>query len=287
MSAEPPPPNPADDDAERGDTPRAQLHNNIVEQVRNHFSRTLVIRSSRSRNRKAASRADSGVAPELAIAGPANQPDPPQPPQVLVQEVAAPPDIATPDIAPDFAAPAPRRIPPPTGQLLAPAEYTFAASLEVDADELAAQNYLMSDITDGMSPQYVTRPPRRHRLPHRSNTLLEADPEMMDHEYNPGEFTAGSAAASIRGPPIGTRTDRTRTLLERYGVPYEDMVDIVPGQDGRDGGLRVHARVRMRVRYSCHVCDTTFRHEHRCRQCLHIRCDSCPRMLPHRRAQEL
>jgi hypothetical protein len=110
---------------------------------------------------------------------------------------------------------------------------------------------------------------------------------MMDHEYNPGEFTIGSTAASLHEPPVGTRTNHTRTLLERYGVPYEDIADIVPRQDERDRGLRVHSRVRMRVRYSCHVCDTTFRNGPRCRQCLHIRCDNCPRMLPHGGAQEL
>ena len=110
----------------------------------------------------------------------------------------------------------------------------------------------------------------------------------MDQQYTPEEFAAPSDAIAVRGPSQGvSRAERSRRIFERYGVPYDDVSDMVPGQDDRDVGLRVHARVRMRVRYNCHVCNTTFRHERACRQCSHARCDACPRMMPHRRAQEM
>jgi hypothetical protein len=170
---------------------------------------------------------------------------------------------------------------------LVPDEYALSATLDVDDAGPPAEGYLVPEMAERITPRYVTiyiAPP--HAYLTSGDSLLEADPDMMDQEFTAEDFAVSSAAAAARSGM--SRTDRARTLFERYGVPYDDVTGLIPNQDGRpDSGLRVHSRIRMRVRYSCHVCDTTFRHERACRQCSHARCDACPRMLPHRRAQEL
>ena len=127
----------------------------------------------------------------------------------------------------------------------------------------------------------------------RVEGYFETEPDMMNQEHTLEEFAATSTAVAVRGPSQDvsrkdiSRAERERKIIERYGVPYDDVSDIFPGQDDQDVGVRVRSRVRMRVRYSCHVCNATLLHEGACRQCLHARCDACPRKKANERAQEL
>ena len=184
-------------DAERGDTPRVQLHN-LVERVRHQFARTLVIRSSRSRNRKAASRVNSGVVLEQdGVAGPSQQPDPGLSAPALPQE--------------SIVISAPRPLPLPLAEhLLVPAEHIFTSTLEVNVDEPIVEGYLglemIPEMVNRRTPWYVYRQSRRHDClppPRRANSALEADPDMMDQKYTPEDFAATSAAAAVRGPSHG------------------------------------------------------------------------------------
>jgi hypothetical protein len=133
MSAEPPA-NPPEDDAERGDTPRVQLHN-VIARVRHQFARTPVIQRSRRYNRKAASLADSEVALEQdVVVGPSRQPDPrPSPP-------------------------APRPL-PLAEHLLVPADHTIISTIEANVDEPRVEEYLwpeiMPEMADQRTPRYV------------------------------------------------------------------------------------------------------------------------------------
>jgi hypothetical protein len=174
--------------------------------------------------------------------------------------------------------------------LIVRAETLFSATLEVDLAEMQEGSLLEAAVAD--HPRCVFL-----RLSYSSNlasppSILEADPDVMDQEYLAEDYMPAALVARRSNNPAlprneMSRTERARMLFERYRVPYDEVTDVVPGQDGHEIGQRVHAPIRMRVRYSCHLCNTTFRHERACRNCSHQRCDQCPRLLPHRRAQEL
>ena len=81
--------------------------------------------------------------------------------------------------------------------------------------------------------------------------------------------------------------ERARLLFEKYGLSFEakDLapVPIPSSSSQRDSGiLRVEKQIRMRIRYVCHRCHTTFGATLICARCEHHRCRKCPRHPPKR-----
>ncbi|KGO65262.1 Zinc finger, FYVE/PHD-type [Penicillium italicum] len=71
-----------------------------------------------------------------------------------------------------------------------------------------------------------------------------------------------------------TQLERARTLFAKYGL----TVDTSEWKTSPDPQLtRVTKPIRMRVRRTCHRCDTTFGAEKVCINCQHTRCTKCPR----------
>jgi hypothetical protein len=81
--------------------------------------------------------------------------------------------------------------------------------------------------------------------------------------------------------------ERARVLFEHYGVPVEDMADMMPSLNERGSISRVRTRIRMRVRLSCHICGTTLRRGQECRNCSHTLRNDCPPQLMLRRARSV
>lgn len=80
--------------------------------------------------------------------------------------------------------------------------------------------------------------------------------------------------------------DRTQVLLAKYNL---DIDFLQPQWPSRSPFLeRVSKPIRMRVRYTCHRCNTSFGHEKECNSCRHRRCGKCDRNPPRkpRRAPE-
>jgi len=79
---------------------------------------------------------------------------------------------------------------------------------------------------------------------------------------------------------------RTRQLFEKYGLAFEPNEIASPTStisSRRSSGIpRVEKQIRMRIRYNCHRCQTTFGATQVCNQCEHHRCRKCPRHPPKR-----
>ena len=75
------------------------------------------------------------------------------------------------------------------------------------------------------------------------------------------------------------RPDRVEAMLARYQVGYDET-----GWDRRTKSHpeRIHKNIRMRVRYTCHNCSTTFGRDRICAECHHQRCTRCSRYPPRR-----
>ncbi|GIJ99973.1 hypothetical protein Aspvir_003987 [Aspergillus viridinutans] len=68
--------------------------------------------------------------------------------------------------------------------------------------------------------------------------------------------------------------EKTRALFAKYGLTLE------PGELKTPSDMtvqRVAKPIRMRVRRTCHRCETTFGPDKVCVNCQHIRCTKCPR----------
>lgn len=76
--------------------------------------------------------------------------------------------------------------------------------------------------------------------------------------------------------------ERTRTLFAKYGLSVEahEFVGTAPFSQTPNAVLRVEKSIRMRIRYTCHMCQTTFGTSRECRKCQHRRCIHCPRQPP-------
>ncbi|EED22984.1 conserved hypothetical protein [Talaromyces stipitatus ATCC 10500] len=76
--------------------------------------------------------------------------------------------------------------------------------------------------------------------------------------------------------------ERARALFAKYGLslePHEWMSRNFEVQ-------RVEKPIRMRVRRTCHRCQTTFGADRVCANCQHVRCKTCPRYPPARTKEE-
>jgi len=80
-----------------------------------------------------------------------------------------------------------------------------------------------------------------------------------------------------------TQNDKARALFAKYGLTLDQGDWKYP----TDPQLpRVTKPIRMRVRRTCHRCETTFGAEKVCINCSHTRCTKCPRFPPARNNDE-
>jgi hypothetical protein len=102
------------------------------------------------------------------------------------------------------------------------------------------------------------------------------------NQHSAGSKPAKPAAAETTEPTLLTnwgaiQEEKARVLFAKYGLTLEPgewkAVSDVPVQ-------RVTKSIRMRVRRTCHRCQTTFGPDKVCVNCQHVRCKKCPRHPP-------
>lgn len=85
------------------------------------------------------------------------------------------------------------------------------------------------------------------------------------------------AQDNVNGPE--SRFRRAQAIFAQYNIHLsEDDWDMKPQVFPE----RVSKNIRMRVRYTCHNCSTTFGHDRVCVGCQHRRCTQCSRYPPKR-----
>ncbi|KAL1967985.1 hypothetical protein VTN77DRAFT_2402 [Rasamsonia byssochlamydoides] len=102
----------------------------------------------------------------------------------------------------------------------------------------------------------------------------------------PPATTTTTTAATNR--PTGYRwsavqQERARALFAKYGLTLEPEEWMSPRNLNVE---RVEKPIRMRVRRTCHRCQTTFGADKVCVGCQHVRCKKCPRYPPARSKEE-
>ena len=79
---------------------------------------------------------------------------------------------------------------------------------------------------------------------------------------------------------IDRRLERARALFKKYDFDLDESewkLDVLkPGKPSE----RVQKTIRMRVKYTCHSCNTVFGHDKICISCQHPRCAKCIRYPP-------
>jgi hypothetical protein len=103
-------------------------------------------------------------------------------------------------------------------------------------------------------------------------------PHILEVDEEPEPRPLGEAFVHITRQ--STSCDRARVLCDRYGLSYDEMGARCIADVPREGVLRVEKQIRMRVRYNCHECSTTFVKGVVCAKCEHRRCRDCPRIPP-------
>jgi len=79
-----------------------------------------------------------------------------------------------------------------------------------------------------------------------------------------------------------TAQTRATMRFEQYNIDVSTL-GLTLHEDGpRSGVERVEKKIRMRIRYSCHLCEATFSKDRVCRKCDHHQCSQCPRDPPKR-----
>jgi hypothetical protein len=79
--------------------------------------------------------------------------------------------------------------------------------------------------------------------------------------------------------------ERAKKLGERYGLDIN--VSELQTRSPDDTVLRIDKPIRMRVRRTCHKCNSTFSSAKECPNCQHARCTKCTRYPPKRSEAEI
>ncbi|KAI9367882.1 hypothetical protein BJX61DRAFT_263075 [Aspergillus egyptiacus] len=120
---------------------------------------------------------------------------------------------------------------------------------------------------------------------HTKKTPAPAQPEpskapaTQPKQPNPAVETSGEAHAesTMQSDWGALQEEKARLLFAKYGLTLE------PGEWRTASNLpvqRVTKPIRMRVRRTCHRCQTTFGPDKVCVNCQHVRCKKCPRHPP-------
>lgn len=103
------------------------------------------------------------------------------------------------------------------------------------------------------------------------DTLTEPIP---DHGLGLGPALPTNFSQEDSRSEAQMRSDRVQAIFARYNL---DLDDAEWDQRPRVPRERVQKDVRIRVRYTCHKCSTTFGHDRVCGSCRHRRCARCSR----------
>lgn len=76
------------------------------------------------------------------------------------------------------------------------------------------------------------------------------------------------------------RLEKSRALFKKYNFDIDESELKLDESRPSRPTERVQKSIRMRVRYTCHVCKTTFGHDKTCSSCEHQRCNQCIRYPP-------
>lgn len=124
----------------------------------------------------------------------------------------------------------------------------------------------------------TTSPPKPHSEPGHPENALEVDETAVDDFDDAEEPIIPVDAGSTR---TGISEEKARLLSEKYGLRYEGSAQ--RQQKEPPGKIRrVERPVRIRLRWSCHECNTAFAHNKECSSCGHTRCGDCNRSPPQR-----
>ncbi|PWY84853.1 hypothetical protein BO70DRAFT_361245 [Aspergillus heteromorphus CBS 117.55] len=141
-----------------------------------------------------------------------------------------------------------------------------------------------SEAKEGLS-KYVRRMKTALRRHSTSKTPApQPKPEEAESSKAPAPLPPTPQAPIIKAAPDATvftnwgafQEEKARALFAKYGMKIE------PGewQSGDMTVQRVVRPIRMRVRRTCHRCETMFGPDKVCVNCQHARCKSCPRYPP-------
>ncbi|KAL4794525.1 hypothetical protein BDV19DRAFT_192953 [Aspergillus venezuelensis] len=131
----------------------------------------------------------------------------------------------------------------------------------------------------------------------RMRTILKRTSSVRDPSKTTKESTAPVQAESSKAPTQSKPTPKTKpadttpkpTILSNWGAIQEEKARILfakygmtlePGEWKAASDVpvqRVTKPIRMRVRRTCHRCQTTFGPDKVCVNCQHVRCKKCPR----------
>jgi hypothetical protein len=139
-------------------------------------------------------------------------------------------------------------------------------------------------------PAYVQIPPMANP-PKRQIESMSYSELTKKSEPTAAEKTAAARAKyeSMTGVSKLSKNqlleERAKKLGERFGLELTAAEWQPTTSD--DTVLRVDKSIRMRVRRTCHKCDTAFTQAKECPNCQHVRCTKCVRYPPKRTEAEL
>ena len=79
---------------------------------------------------------------------------------------------------------------------------------------------------------------------------------------------------------VDRRLARARELFKKYDFEIDESEWKADEARAAKPTERVQKTIRMRVRYTCHTCNTTFGHDKVCLSCQHPKCTKCIRYPP-------
>ena len=82
---------------------------------------------------------------------------------------------------------------------------------------------------------------------------------------------------------IDRRLAKARELFKKYDFEIDESEWKADNTKRAKPTERVQKQIRMRVKYTCHSCNTTFGHDKVCISCQHARCNKCVRYPPKKR----
>ncbi|OAA43671.1 hypothetical protein NOR_04246 [Metarhizium rileyi] len=101
-------------------------------------------------------------------------------------------------------------------------------------------------------------------------------PCSLPHEPRPDANQESSSVSVV--PKQTILEESAKKMGENFGRVIDSSNFFTPSAN--DSVLRVDKPSRMRIRRTCHRCDTTFTTRNECTKCQHVRCERCPRYPP-------
>ena len=148
--------------------------------------------------------------------------------------------------------------------------------------EYVAKQSLTSDTHDCRRTSF--RPENATSTTHAIDEAVAADPT-IEHTVSSASVPSQTTTMAPIHTDVDKRVLKARDSMIQAGIELDGAELIIPQPiRNRVPYERVHKRIRMRVRYTCHNCSTIYGHDRICVSCDHPRCTQCPR-YPARRNQ--